>query len=118
MFSVLLLVIIASSCSSNNGSLTKAEALAILKQKDIDKPMQKIKGIFVGKISFKRSGTGLTEIKYLNTLKQNGAIILDSVVRTYSGSTERKSSESRVTFQESQPHLLLNKPAQTRTPSM
>lgn len=35
-------------------------------------------------------------------------------MKTYSGSTERQSSQSRVPFQESHPHLLLNKPAQTR----
>lgn len=39
-------------------------------------------------------------------------------VMSYSGSAERQSSKSRVTFQESHPHLLLNKPAQTRTLSM
>lgn len=34
-----------------------------------------------------------------------------SSVMSYSGSAERQSSKSRVTFQESHPHLLLNKPA-------
>lgn len=40
--------------------------------------------------------------------------IIYLLVKTYSGSTERQSSQSRVPFQERHPHLLLNKPAQTR----
>ncbi len=68
LFSFFVLVLFMGSCSNSKDSLTKADAMTLLKQKDIDKPLQITRRSYNGDYKIKHSNTD--QLAFMNSLKQ------------------------------------------------
>ena len=83
--------IILSSCTDDNNGLTKALALQNIKACDAENPVEFIKGIYVGNMTYQNTGTSLTELGYIKKLAKKGVLTLDSL----SSSTQHMSNHVR-----------------------
>ena len=91
LFTLLIMSIILSSCTNANNGLTKALALQNIKACDAENPVEFIKGIYVGNMTYQDSGTSLTELGYIKKLAKKGVLTLDSL----SSSTQHMSNHVR-----------------------
>ncbi len=90
--SFLVLIMFMSSCSGDKNSLTKNYALEHLKKCEKERPIQVVKGMFVGKMSYNDDISGRIEVNYLKKLQKKGVITLDSL----SSSTHQLSNREQI----------------------
>lgn len=83
--------IILSSCTNANNGLTKALALQNIEACDAENPVEFIKGIYVGNMTYQDKGTSLAELGYIKKLAKKGVLTLDSL----SSSTQHMSNHVR-----------------------
>ncbi|MFD1061936.1 hypothetical protein ACFQ1Q_01660 [Winogradskyella litorisediminis] len=69
-----LALLLLLACGSQG--LTKTEALAVMKQMEVERPMQTTRFIPVGQVSLKNSGSGVSELNKLRQLEQQGVITI------------------------------------------
>jgi hypothetical protein len=92
LFTLLIMSLVLSSCTDANNGLTKALALQNIKACDAENPVEFIKGIYVGKMTYQNAGTSLVELGYIKKLAKSGIVVLDSL----SSSNQQMSDHIRI----------------------
>lgn len=92
LLKLLLITLVLSACNDTNNGLTKALALKNIKACDAERPIEIVKGIYVGKMTYHNTGSSLTELNYLKRLAKKEVITLDSI----SSSKQKMSNHTRI----------------------